>query len=77
MKDQRRGRIIFFALLVLFSTLALAFAWVTYLDMPTALRSLPATYKLNAAELDSLVRVVRSDYELRSGNASRGSFVPG
>jgi hypothetical protein len=63
MKTERRGRIISFALLVLLSLIALTFAWLTHSTLPTELRSLPAAYKLDAAEMDSLVRVVRTDYQ--------------
>jgi len=63
MKTERRGRIISFTLLVLLSLIALAFAWLTHSTLPTELRGLPAAYKLDAAEMDSLVRVVRTDYQ--------------
>jgi hypothetical protein len=62
MKTEKRGRIISFALLIGLSLIALAFAWFTHSTLSTELRGLPAAYKLDASEMDSLVRVVRTDF---------------
>jgi hypothetical protein len=63
MRTEKRGRFIAFALLVLLSLTALAFAWATHSTLPAELRSLPAAYKLDATEMDTVVRVVRTDYQ--------------
>lgn len=68
MKTESRGHIITFALLVAISLVVLAFAWLSLSSLATELRSLPATYKLNAAEVNSLVQAAR--------RASLWTFIP-
>ena len=63
MKTERRGRIISFVLLVLLSLIVLAHAWIMHSSLRLSLSGLPAAYKLDAAEMDSLVRVVRLEYQ--------------
>jgi hypothetical protein len=60
---QTRRPIIVYALLLLLSLVALAFAWCIAWAWPGELRSLPASYKLDPAELESIERSVRSTFE--------------
>jgi NADH:ubiquinone oxidoreductase subunit 5 (subunit L)/multisubunit Na+/H+ antiporter MnhA subunit len=61
-QTQKKGRIASYMVVLVLSLLALGFAWTTVHFYSGELRSLPASYKLNAADLQSIEQSVRNNF---------------